>query len=86
MDKRQIMDYQVKQRNPNTFNYSNSENIQENIIRVNADNGISEDFRVITQGMRQGCPLSLVLFNLYLDEVIRIWLQKLKLSKCFKEF
>jgi hypothetical protein len=27
----------------------------ENIIRVNAGNGISEDFRVITQGVRQGC-------------------------------
>jgi hypothetical protein len=57
----------------------------ENIIRVNAGNGISEDSRVITQGVRQGCPLSPVLFNLYLDEVIRIWLQKLKLSKYFKE-
>jgi hypothetical protein len=52
----------------------------ENIIRVNAGNGISEDPRVITQGVRQGCPLSPVLFNLYLDEIIRIWLQKLKLS------
>ena len=51
----------------------------ENVIRVNADNGISEDSRAITQGMRQGCPLSPVLFNLYFDEVIRIWLQKLKL-------
>jgi hypothetical protein len=57
----------------------------ENIIRVNVGNGISEDSRVITQGVRQGCPLSPVLFNLYLDEVIRIWLQKLKLSKYFKE-
>ena len=57
----------------------------ENVIRVNAVNGISEDFRVITQGVRQGCPLSPVLFNLYLDEVIRIWLKKLKTSKYFKE-
>ena len=56
-----------------------------NIIRVNAGNGISEDSRAITQRVRQGCPLSTVLFNLYLDEVIRIWLQKLKYSKYFKE-
>jgi len=57
----------------------------ENITRVNAGNGISEDSRAITQGVRQGCPLSRVLFNLYLDEVVRIWLQKLKTSKYFKE-
>ena len=35
--------------------------------------------------MRQVCPLSPVLFNFYLDEVIRIWLQKLKTSEYFKE-
>jgi len=57
----------------------------ENSIRVTAGNGISEDSRAITQGVRQGCPLSPVLFNLYLDEVIRIWLQKLKTGKYFKE-
>jgi len=56
----------------------------ENIKIVNAGNGISEDSRVITQGVRQGCPLSPVLFNLYLDEVIRIWLQKLKLVNVLK--
>jgi len=58
---------------------------KDNIIRVNAGNGIPEDSRAITQGVRQGCPLSPVLFNLYLDEVIMIWLQKLKTSKYFKE-
>jgi hypothetical protein len=57
---------------------------RENIIRVNAGNGISEDSRVINQRVREGCPLSPVLLNLCLDEVIRIWLQKLKLSKYFK--
>jgi len=35
--------------------------------------------------VKQGCPLSHVSFNLYLDEVIRIWLQKLKISKYFKQ-
>jgi hypothetical protein len=30
---------------------------KKNIIRVNAGNGISENFRVITQGVRQGSPL-----------------------------
>ena len=58
----------------------------ENIIRVNAGNGISEDSTAIAQGVRQGYPLSSVLFNLYLDEVIRICLHKLKISKYFKDF
>ena len=35
--------------------------------------------------MHYTCPLSPVLFYLYLDEVIRNWFQKLKLSMYFKE-
>ena len=57
----------------------------ENTIRINKGKGTSENFRVINQGVRQGCPFSLVLFNLYLDEVIRIWLKEIKTSKYFKE-
>ena len=57
----------------------------ENFTGVDAGNGVSEDFRVINQGLRKGCSLSLLLFNLYLDEVIGTWLTKLKTSKYFKE-
>jgi hypothetical protein len=75
-----MMDYHVKQRNPNTIT-AIQKTYMENIIRVNAGNGISEDYRVLTQEARQGCPLSPVLD---LGDVIRIWLQKLKLSRYFK--
>jgi len=57
---------------------------KENNKRINAGNGISEDSRVITQGVRKGCPLSPVLFNLCLDEVIRKWLKELKLENILR--
>jgi hypothetical protein len=79
------MDHYVKQRNPNSFTYNNLENLYMENIWVNASDGASDDFRVITQGVSQGCPVSLVLFNLYLDEVFRTWLTKLKTSRYFKE-
>ena len=57
----------------------------ENTIWINTGEGTSEDFRVINQGVRQGCQLSPVLFKLYLDEVTRIWLKELKINKYFNE-
>jgi hypothetical protein len=56
--KKKIMDYSVKQRNANTFNYSNSKTYKGNIIRVNACNGISEYSRISTQEMSQDCTLT----------------------------
>ena len=76
------MYYYVKQRNSNSFNYNNSESIcGKHYKRVME----YQKILVITQGLRQGCPLSRVLFNLYLDEVIRVRLKKVKSSKYFKE-
>ncbi|KAJ4434340.1 hypothetical protein ANN_22899 [Periplaneta americana] len=43
-------------------------------IRIKLKNGISEESKEITRGVRQGCSLSPVLFNLYIDDVTRRWL------------
>jgi hypothetical protein len=45
----------------------------------------SQESRIINQGVRQSCPLSSVLLNVYLNEVIREWLMKLKTCKYLKE-
>jgi hypothetical protein len=44
---------------------ANQNTYKENFIRINAGNGISEDPRVITQRVRQGCTLSSV-FLIYI--------------------
>jgi len=39
---------------------------------INVHTYVYEDFRVIAQGVRQECPPSPALLNLYLDEIIWI--------------
>jgi retron-type reverse transcriptase len=41
-------------------------------------NKTSAEYRETTQGVKQGCPLSAILFNLYIDEVTTEWQKELK--------
>ena len=56
----------------------------ENIIKINAGNGISEDSRAIYSRGDTRMP-TFTCFIQFIVEVIRIWSQKLKTSKYFKE-
>lgn len=42
-------------------------------IKIKTDNRISETIILATQGVCQGCSMSLILFSLYLDDEIRTW-------------
>jgi hypothetical protein len=48
-------------------------------------NKLDTQYHCVTTTLIQTEAVSPVLFNLYLDEVIRIWSQKLKTSKYFKK-
>ncbi len=38
--------------------------------------GINETDKIlINKGVRQGCPVSLILFNIYIDDIIQNWKQ-----------
>jgi retron-type reverse transcriptase len=41
-------------------------------------NKTSANYRETTQGFKQGCPLSPILFNFYIDEVTREWQKELQ--------
>jgi hypothetical protein len=41
------------------------------VIKITKEFKTREDFKEISQGVRQGCPMSPTLFNLYFDKVVR---------------
>lgn len=42
-------------------------------IKIKMNNIISSESKIINQGVKQGCPMSPTLFNIYINNVIKTW-------------
>jgi hypothetical protein len=51
---------------------------QNTAIVIRKDRTNDNNFTEINKGVRQGCPLSRVLFNIYIDKVIKEWQHMIK--------
>jgi hypothetical protein len=54
------------------------------IIRKDRANGNTPT--EINRGVRQGCPLTAILFNIHTDKVIKDWLQEIKQNILAKNY
>jgi hypothetical protein len=50
----------------------------QNTIIITRKARVNNNNTPINKGVRQGCPLLRILFNVYIDKVIKDWLQVIK--------